>query len=145
MSNSIQKHIDINAPIEKVWDALTDSKKFGEWFGVRIDGPFVVGEMSTGVNNYKDMKWESKILKMDAPRHFSYAWHPYPIDASRDYSVEERTLVEFTLTATATGTRVDVIESGFDKIAKDRLEVAFSMHTGGWEAQLENIKAYAEK
>ena len=48
MSNSIEKRIEIKAPVARVWRALTDHREFGEWFRVKIDGPFMPGEVSRG-------------------------------------------------------------------------------------------------
>ena len=44
MENVIEKQIEIVAPLERVWIALTDSRQFGEWFKVKMDGPFVAGQ-----------------------------------------------------------------------------------------------------
>ena len=44
----IEKSIELNAPIERVWRALTDHNEFGEWFRVKLDGPFAPGEVATG-------------------------------------------------------------------------------------------------
>jgi len=30
--DKIEKQIEINAPVERVWQALTDYKEFGQWF-----------------------------------------------------------------------------------------------------------------
>ena len=78
-------------------------------------------------------------------RYFSFTWHPYAIDPGQDYSHETPTLVEFTLSETASGTRVRVVESGFDKIPAHRRDEAFRMNEGGWAAQSRNIKDYVEK
>ena len=43
MENQIKKQIEIAAPVSRVWRALTDSRQFGEWFLVKMDGPFVAG------------------------------------------------------------------------------------------------------
>jgi hypothetical protein len=48
MSNSIEKQIELKAPLSRVWRALTDYREFGEWFRVKLDGPFVTGELSRG-------------------------------------------------------------------------------------------------
>ena len=45
MSNSIEKRIELKAPVSRVWRALTDHREFGEWFRVKIEGPFVPGEL----------------------------------------------------------------------------------------------------
>ncbi|MBT6482786.1 MAG: vanillate O-demethylase oxidoreductase VanB, partial [Gammaproteobacteria bacterium] len=34
MEDKIEKNVDLNAPIERVWQALTDHREFGEWFRV---------------------------------------------------------------------------------------------------------------
>ena len=44
----IEKRIDLRAPIERVWRALTDHVEFGQWFGVALNEPFVVGRPVTG-------------------------------------------------------------------------------------------------
>ena len=64
MTDRIEKSIELNAPVERVWQALTDYKEFGEWFRVKLDGPFVAGEVSTGritYPGYEHIKWEATI------------------------------------------------------------------------------------
>lgn len=48
MTDHIETTIDLNAPIERVWSALTDYREFGTWFRVDLDRPFVVGATTTG-------------------------------------------------------------------------------------------------
>jgi len=43
MSNSIEKQIDLKAPVSRVWQALTDYRQFGQWFRVHLEGPFIPG------------------------------------------------------------------------------------------------------
>src|ERR1700677_3327321 len=123
MSNQIEKSIELNAPVERVWRALTDHNEFGEWFRVKIDGPFAAGKTATGRithPGYEHVKWEVQIKQMDAPRLFSFTWHPYAIDPDVDYSKETPTLVEFRLQPTAKGTRLVIVESGFDALPSHR-------------------------
>ncbi|MCW3061103.1 MAG: hypothetical protein JWQ02_2924 [Capsulimonas sp.] len=146
MSNDrIEKQIELKAPVSRVWSALTDYQQFGEWFRVKIHGPFVVGETSTGHMTYpgfEHVQWNSVIKAIEPERYFSYNWHPAAIESDIDYSGEEPTLVEFTLEAIETGTLLRVVESGFENIPADRRLEAFRMDEGGWESQLENIENY---
>ena len=74
MTDRIERSIELNAPVERVWQALTDYKEFGEWFRVKLDGPFVAGEVSTGritYPGYEHIKWEATIKEIEAPRLFS--------------------------------------------------------------------------
>ncbi len=43
MSDRIEKTIDINAPVERVWRALTDYREFGTWFRVNLEEPVRAG------------------------------------------------------------------------------------------------------
>lgn len=79
---------------------------------------------------------------MEPDRLFSFTWHPYAVDPAMDYSIEEPTLVEFTLEKAAVGTLLNLIESGFDKIPANRRSEAFAMNEGGWEQQMINIRNY---
>ena len=77
-------------------------------------------------------------------RHFAFTWHPYAIDPAVDYSGETPTLVEFRLAPEAGGTRLDIVESGFDKVPAQRRAEAMRMNDGGWAEQVQNIKAHVE-
>jgi uncharacterized protein YndB with AHSA1/START domain len=46
MSDRIEKTIELKAPVSRVWRALTDHHECGTWFRVRLDGPFVPGQVS---------------------------------------------------------------------------------------------------
>jgi len=144
MSNTdrIEKSIELKAPVSRVWKALTDHREFGTWFRVKLEGPFVPGEVSRGqitYPGYEHIRWVAVVQRMEPERLFSFTWHPYAIDPNEDYSGEPPTLVEFTLEPTAKGTLLRVVESGFDNIPKTRRSEAFRMNERGWSAQIENI------
>jgi uncharacterized protein YndB with AHSA1/START domain len=148
MSDRIEKSIELNAPVERVWRALTDHVEFGEWFRVKLDAPFVTGALTTGhmtYPGYEDLKWEARIEKMEAPQVFAFTWHPYALDPEADYSQEPPTLVEFRLEPTANGTRLTVVESGFDAVPSGRRAEAFRMNERGWTMQMKNIQAHVDR
>jgi len=147
MSDRIEKTIDLKAPVSRVWRALTDHQEFGTWFRVRLDGPFAPGQVSRGriaYPGYEHLQWEATVQKMEFERLFSFTWHPYAVDASRDYSGEPPTLVEFILQAIPGGTRLRVVESGFDKLPVGRRDEAFRMNEGGWSEQMKNIRQHVD-
>src|SRR5688572_1227509 len=114
MEDKVEKSIELNAPIERVWRALTDHDEFGAWFRVRIDGPFIAGQPATGnitYPGYEHLQWTVDIKEMTAPSLFSFTWHPFAIDPDVDYSSETPTLVEFRLEPIDAGTRLTVTES----------------------------------
>lgn len=145
MSDRIEKSIQLNAPIARVWRALTDPSEFGAWFRVNIETPFTSGQPAHGMitwPGYEHIRWEAVIQKIEPQHLFSFTWHPYAIDPSQDYSGEPSTLVEFRLETTPTGTLLTVTESGFDKIPAHRRAEAFRMNDNGWAQQIENIKIH---
>ena len=148
MSDQIEKTIELNAPVDRVWRALTDHNEFGEWFRVKLDSPFQPGKVSTGritIPGFEHVKWNATVKRMEAPSVFSFTWHPYAVDTAVDYSDETPTLVEFRLEPSAKGTRLIVVESGFDAVPSHRRLEAFRMNDGGWSAQIKNIKAHVER
>ena len=143
MNNQIEKRIELKAPVSRVWRALTDYREFGQWFRVKLDGPFVPGQIARGqitYPGYEHVKWEVVVQKMEPERLFSFTWHPYSVDSKIDYSKETPTLVEFRLEKTSNGTLLLLTESGFDKIPGDRRLEAFRRNDGGWTEQMKNIE-----
>jgi uncharacterized protein YndB with AHSA1/START domain len=135
VENRIEKKIELKAPLSRVWRALTDYREFGEWFRVKLDGPFVPGQVSSGHitwPGYEHLKWEAVVQEMEPEQYFAYTWHPYAVDPSVDYSTE----------TTADGTLLTVTESGFEDVPSERRDEAFRKNEGGWAQQMKNIESY---
>lgn len=144
-NDRIEKRIELKAPVGRVWRALTDYREFGEWFRVKLEGPFVPGQTARGNitwPGYEHLVWEAVVQAVEPERLFSFTWHPYSVDPKMDYSKETPTLVEFRLVEVAGGTLLTVTESGFDKIPAARRDEAFLRNDGGWAQQMKNIEAH---
>jgi uncharacterized protein YndB with AHSA1/START domain len=125
MENRIEKHVVLKASLDRVWEALTDSQKFGVWFGMELDGPFIAGQPISG--RIRPTQMDPEVAKMQEPYSglpvswvidriepktlFSMRWHPYAIDRDIDYSGEPMTLITFTLKETGEGVELTVTES----------------------------------
>lgn len=145
MADSIEQTILLDAPVDEVWQAISDHQRFGEWFRVALDQPFVAGQRSTGHithAGYEHIRWNADVETVDPPRALVFRWHPYAIDPARDYSDEPTTRVEFRLQPEGNGTRVTVTESGFDALPDSRRDEAFRMNSSGWAAQADNLRDY---
>jgi uncharacterized protein YndB with AHSA1/START domain len=144
-SDCIRKEIHLRAPRSRVWKALADADEFGTWFGMKLEGRFIPGEPVFGRithPNYSHVHLEMRVERMEAESLFSYRWHPYPMDAKKDYSNESMTLVEFHLEAAEGGTLLKVVESGFDQLPPERRDEAFRMNDAGWTGQLPRIERH---
>jgi uncharacterized protein YndB with AHSA1/START domain len=147
MTDKIEAETTINAPLERVWEAVGDHRRFGEWFKVALDQPFVAGEQSTGPITHEGdehVRWTADVVAVEPPTRLAFRWRPYAIDQDRDYSAEPTTLVEITLRAMGNATRLRVVESGFDALPPSRRDEAFRMNASGWEQQMANVRAYVE-
>jgi uncharacterized protein YndB with AHSA1/START domain len=143
----IERETVIAAPVERVWSLLTEPEHVGRWFcdaGADIDlkpgGEMVMRWAEHGVGR-------ARIVDVEPPHRFSYRWA-----AIREHWGEEpddgnSTLVEFTLVREGEGTRLKVVESGFEKLegTEEQRREAHEGNTEGWEVQLGNVKGYAER
>src|ERR1700744_3277928 len=110
-TDRIEKQVVLRAPLDRVWRAISDAQEFGQWFGVRIDGPFIAGTSvsatitgTTVDEEVAEMQrphvgataaWQ--IVAVEPPRRFAYRWHPFAVDANVDYDKEPTTLGQFPL------------------------------------------------
>ena len=142
----IEKQVTIQAPRSRVWRALTEVEQFNAWFGVSLTSPFSPGAEVSGVitlrNPERKIEMTIWIERMEPESFFSFRWHPYAIEEGVDFSAEPTTLVAFTLEEVDDGTRLTIVESGFDAIPASRRAKAFSMNDRGWTAQAENIRKF---
>jgi len=155
-TDRIEKEVLLKAPLDRVWRAISEADEFGQWFGVRFDGPFVAGTSVTGVitpttvddtvakaqepHAGKADAWQ--IVAVEPQRRLAFRWHPYEADDGGDNSNEPTTLVEFTLTETDDGVLLRIVESGFDAIPEERRASAFEGNSEGWAAQTELVRKY---
>jgi uncharacterized protein YndB with AHSA1/START domain len=146
MTDRIEKQITLRAPRSRVWRAIADKEEFGAWFGVRFPaGTFADGETVSGkitYPGYEHLVMDIEIVEVSPERRLAYRWHPYAVDPNVDYSSEPTTLVTFTLDDAERGTRLTIVESGFDQIPLHRRDEAFRMNDSGWSEQIKNIERH---
>jgi len=155
-TDRIQKKVILRAPLERVWNAITDAAQFGAWFGAAFDRPFTAGaplrgtiaatkvdpEVAKAQAPYVGKPFDIVVDRIEPMRLFSFRWHPYAIDPAVDYTSEPTTLVTFELEGVAGGTQLTITESGFDAIPIERRAKAFEMNDGGWTAQAGLLQKY---
>ncbi len=147
MQDKIVKTIEIAAPVSRVWDAIADYRKFGDWFQVRLDQPFVEGGETTGqitVPGYERLKWKGTVVAIEPENRIAFSWVTHAIDPDKDYTGEPETLCEFLLEPAGDGTRLTIIESGFSKLPANIYKETFLRNESGWSEQVKNVKNYVE-
>lgn len=152
----IEKEVLLRAPRSVVWRAIADSRSFGAWFGMELDGPFIPGERITG--RIAPTQVDPEVAKLQAPHagkpveftvdrvepehHFSFRWHPFAIEPGVDYSKEPTTRIVFELAVVEAGTLLTITESGFTQIPLERRAKAFAANEGGWAHQAKLLEKY---
>ena len=144
--DKVEKDILINAPAETVYRVITDPDQISQWFADAAELDPVPG--GQGRLTFEDrattqrMSVRLTVHAAEPPHRFAFRW---------DYPEGERPaegnslLVEFTLAAEGTGTRLRVTESGFAALRKPDAEKAgyYEAHNKGWDTHLASLQGYA--
>jgi uncharacterized protein YndB with AHSA1/START domain len=158
-TDRIEKQIVLRASRERVWNAISDARQFGTWFGVEFEGDFVVGsplkgriaptkvdpEIAKAQEPYSGTAFHIFVERIEPMRVFAFRWHPYAVDPGKDYAKEPTTLVMFQLEEAPGGVALTITESGFDQIPLERRAEAFTSNDEGWTAQAALIQKYLEQ
>lgn len=143
-TDRIEKVVELKAPVARVWRAVTDHVEFGTWFRVALDGPFRVGELSTGqitYPGYEHVRWEAIVERMEPQRLFVFSWPCHEAGVDDDVP---KIQVTFELEATDGGTRLTITESGFDAVPNPKRLELLRQNTEGWDIQARHIAAHVE-
>ena len=141
--DEIVRHIDLNATPSRVWEALSNSTQFSQWFQCTVDGPFEVGRTVNCRTTYEggDAIWQKRVRAMEPERYFAFSWSPGSDGTGATMLNDEagETLVEFTIERTQQGSRLTIRESGFAALPVSFADLSYRRNTQGWDAQVTNI------
>jgi len=123
-TESLAFEFDLHHPPEKEWRALTDPALLAEWLLPVVDLKLEPGAAFT-FKTQPYPGWDGTVncrfVEIEAHRKLSYTW--------RVGDMEIDTVVTFTLTPTASGTHLSLVQSGF----KPEQKQAFGGARYGWK------------
>ena len=146
--DAIVSEIQVTAPPDRVFRALSDAGELQRWFGspecplkfwkmdAHVGGrySYATEQGSIVVNGVSQFECHGEILECDPPRLLVYTWignwHDDPKSA---------TIVRWELTPTGKGTHVRVTHSGLSN-----LPVARRDYSGGWPEVVQMLKKFVE-
>ena len=115
MKQSLSMDFDLIHPPEKVWRTLVEPELLTQWllpvFGELTLVPGAEFTYKTQAYPGWDGTVNCRFLEIDKPSKLSYAWTVPFLD----------TVVTFTLKPTATGTHLNILQTGFDEAQKREL------------------------
>jgi uncharacterized protein YndB with AHSA1/START domain len=134
-TRAAEGEIEIDAPVEAVWKALTDARELERWFP--LEARVEPGEGGAIWMSWKnEYAGEQEILAWDPPRHLKTSWSMHAGDQPpqvTDYKLETR----------GGKTIVRVVTSGFPTDASWDEWVQGTID--GWAFELRSLKEYLER
>ena len=136
--DEVRRELEIRAPRERVWAALTEPEQLLRWF------PDKRAEIDLRPGGDAVLEWdeataEAVVDVVEPPGHFVFRWRPEGL--GRPF-----TTVSFTLEELEDGasTRVGLVESGFASLP-DQIETQSQKgNDEGWAHELQELKEYLE-
>jgi len=135
----VSRTIEVRAPIDAVWETLTEPRWIAQWFGQRVEFPDGMHEGSTGTFGWDAHgDFPARIEAWDEPHRFAFRWGT-PGAPIRD---DNSTLATFTLERADGVTRLTVVETGFDRLADaGARRAALEDNREGWTEELDEFVA----
>lgn len=143
-TDRIDRSVFIRASPERVWELVTQAEHVGRWFadaGAQVD-------LRPG--GHLSLSWRhgtvhhGRVETVDPPERFAFRWLA-EAGSQAEPSEVNSTLAEFTMSKEADGTRVRVVESGFDALDMDASgrTALLASHTEGWGMELADLVEHA--
>lgn len=139
---TVQRTIEISAPLGKVWAAITEAEHIARWFGQSA----VLDDVSVGAKGVFSFEgygdFPVVVEELDPPRMIAYRWSNENARPVAPVDPEHSTVFRFTLEPRGSATQLTVVETGFASLA----DPAASMegNRGGWDSELDELVAYLE-
>jgi uncharacterized protein YndB with AHSA1/START domain len=142
-TDRIEHEVVIDAPLEIVWEILTEPEHVKNWFSheAEIDlqpgGKMMLTWREHGVAH-------AYVEIVERPNLFAYRW---ALPAGEEPRDGNSTLVEFTLAEEGDSTRLRVVETGFQTLERTEEEKAKHAEGNqqGWREELGELRDYAAK
>jgi uncharacterized protein YndB with AHSA1/START domain len=140
----IEREILIEAPIEVVWEVLTEPEHVAGWFSNSAELDLRPGGEATFDWPEHGGPARAWVERVEPPRNLAYRWVRAVGEEQRK---DSSTLVEFTLDAEGDHTRLRVVESGFQELAwsEDKKAWYANENTRGWKLELDELREYVLK
>ena len=140
---SVRRTIVIAASLENVWAAVTEPEHISRWFGqAAFDGSGVGARGTLTFPDYGAVPL--RIEALDAPRRVSYRWGNDDASGQLPDEVDDEhsTVFTFTLEEVPEGTRLTVVETGFETTSDPIANL--ESHRTGWNDELDKLVALLE-
>ena len=136
-------HVEVEAAIDRVWDAVSTEEGLRGWFNPRINfeprlGGWVEFGGQHGATPYR---FGGKVVEFAPPRRLTWEWDWVPA------RWPEPTLLTLDLEEIATGTRVTLRHHGWERLPVAIRDQTFGGFQRGWSSddELVDLVRYLER
>ena len=142
MQDTIERSIAISAPLDRVWDLVTEP---GWW--VPTDEPVQAERKPGSVVVRESEKWGRfpvEVVDLKPKTYAAFRWaSTFP---GADLETGKTTLIEFTLEPGTDAVTVSVRESGFAGLdaTPEQKSQGFESNTDGWRMELDSLRTRAQ-
>ncbi|GLZ44494.1 hypothetical protein Acsp06_06790 [Actinomycetospora sp. NBRC 106375] len=136
----IERTVELAHPPAAVWAALTTPEGLAAWLGDEAAIDLRPGGAATVTWTGEGTTAEIRVERVEELRVLGFTWRVdgMPRDDPR------RTYVEFTLEPTPSGTRLQLVESGFAQLPDDGHRAGHASHSDGWTHELGELVAHLD-
>jgi uncharacterized protein YndB with AHSA1/START domain len=136
--DEVRRELEIKAPRERVWAALTEPKQLQRWFpDKRAEIDFRPG--GDALFEWDEARAEAVVDVVEPLGRFVFRWRPEGL--GRPFTTVSFTLEEL---EDGTSTRLRLVESGFASLP-DQIETQSQEgNDEGWAQELQELKEYLE-
>jgi uncharacterized protein YndB with AHSA1/START domain len=135
--NEVRRTIEIRAPRDRVWAALTGPEELMHWFPTQHAAVDLrPGGLASFV--WDESADEAVVEVVEPPGRLVFRWRPAGTD-------RPHTTVSFTLEEIdGTSTGLTLVETGFASLPEQIAEQSRDGNDEGWRKELEELKTYLE-
>lgn len=137
--NTVESKIWIQAPVERVWEAITTSEQIRQWWGGDYWEITALQPGAEVLFGHENDRITARVAAVEPPREFALDWPPLPALHSTAFSTTYR------LEAENGGTRVTVRESGFAGLPPEIRQERYDSTAKGYQTVLQGLKDFVEQ
>jgi uncharacterized protein YndB with AHSA1/START domain len=127
--DSVTRETVLDLDPEEAWHAVTDAEQLEQWLADEVEIDLVEGgDLRVRFDDGRER--HGTVEQVAAPERVVFRWHPVP-------EIELETVVSIELEPAEDGTRVTVVETGFETLPVASTQACAAVNAWAWEARLE--------
>ena len=131
--DSVTRETVLDLDRDDAWRAVTDAEQLEHWLADEVEIDLVEGgDLRVRYDDGRER--HGTVEEVTEPERVVFRWHPVP-------EIELETVVTIELEPAEEGTRVTVVETGFDVLPVASAQACAAVNAWAWEARLQAAAA----